>query len=96
MEAKRKSDGKIIEVTPLIQAVFRDKETKEIYYAHQLDFNVEKQKQSETTIDREEYEQLCKYRRCCSNWVQIVVCLHCGEFNPNGYICANCGKDRNH
>lgn len=48
----------------------------------------------EITISREEYEELRKCRRYCSNWGHIVVCPHCGEFNPNGYICANCWEQR--
>ena len=105
MKAKRKSDGKIIEVETymlnsrrgkdgLWESSYKDNKSGLVYEASDLDFDVEEAEQKEITIDRDEYEKLCKYRRYCSNWTySIVVCPHCGEFNPDGYICANCGKD---
>lgn len=48
------------------------------------------------TIDKEEYEELCKYRRYVANWVPYFsVCPICGEYNPSGCICANCDNDKN-
>lgn len=95
MEAKRKSDGKRIEVREWRGAsdvVYSTLDMNEFYQEYELDFNVDA-----ITIDRKEYDELCKYRRYCSNWAHgLVVCPHCGEFNPDGYICANCGKDRHH
>ena len=90
MKAIRKSDGKVIEVKPAILGYIDSERT--LYRASCLDFNVEEK--SEITIDREAYEELCKYRRYCTNWApNVVKCLHCGELNPDGYMCANCGKD---
>lgn len=51
----------------------------------------------ETSIYKEEYEKLCKYRRYAANWAHgIMQCAHCGELNPSGCICANCGKESHH
>lgn len=48
------------------------------------------------TIDKEEYDELCKYRRYVANWVHyLTVCPICGEYNPNGCICSNCNNDKN-
>ncbi|TFU92354.1 hypothetical protein E4T81_12255 [Barnesiella sp. WM24] len=92
MKAIRKSDGKVIEVTP---GIFGYSSDNAHYHPYELDFKVEKAK--EVTIDREEYEQLCKYRRYFSNWaLNKVECMHCGELNPDGYMCATCGKDPKH
>lgn len=64
----------------------------QFYYPDELDFDLTNP-EAGVTIDKDEYEELCKYRRYCSNWAHgLVKCPHCGEFNPKGYICANCGK----
>lgn len=48
------------------------------------------------TIEKEEYDKLCKYRRYAANWYwDFTTCPECGEFNPRGYICANCDNDKN-
>lgn len=98
MKAKRKSDGNSIEVREWRGAsdvVYSTLDMNEFYQADDLDFNVDSN--ATVTIDREEYDELCKYRRYCANWAHgLVVCPHCGEFNPDGYICANCGKDTHH
>lgn len=48
------------------------------------------------SIDKEEYDELCKYRRYVANWVHyLTVCPICGEYNPNGCICSNCNNDKN-
>ncbi len=98
MKAIRKSDGKVIEVREWRGAsdvVYSEPDMSYFYYASDLDFNVEGAE--EVTIDREEYEQLCKYRRYFSNWgLNRVECVHCGEINPDGYMCATCGKDPKH
>lgn len=91
MKAIRKSDGKIIEVEESRsyddELGYWDSENKEFYCPSDLDFNV-----NMIVIDREEYDELRKYRRYCSNWAHsIVICPHCGELNPNGYVCSNCG-----
>lgn len=47
------------------------------------------------TIDKEEYDELRKYRRYAANWANgLTVCPICGEYNPSGYICANCNNDK--
>lgn len=55
------------------------------------------EKEADTvTIDKEEYEELCKYRRYVANWVPYFsVCPICREYNPSGCICANCDNDKN-
>lgn len=48
------------------------------------------------TIEKEEYDELCKYRRYAANWAcGLTVCPICGEYNPSDYICANCNNDKN-
>ena len=97
MKAIRKSDGKVIEVTERSswngEKIYTVDGT--FYRKVELDFNIEEVEK--VTIDRKEYEQLCKYRRYFSNWaLNKVECMHCGELNPDGYMCANCGKDPKH
>lgn len=96
MKARRLKDNEIVDVIRYEKPINRDEVYVDgklrLYLPSDLDFNVDA-----ITIDRKEYDELCKYRRYCSNWAHwFVVCPHCGEFNPNGYICANCGKDRHH
>ncbi len=56
----------------------------------------EKDAEDTVTIDKKEYDKLCKYRRYAANWYwNFTTCPECGEFNPRGYICANCGNDKN-
>lgn len=48
------------------------------------------------TIDKEEYNRLCKCQRYVVNWVPYFeVCPICGEYNQKGCICANCNNDKN-
>lgn len=48
----------------------------------------------ETTITRGEIEEYNRYVRYVENWYPTFVrCKVCGEFNPPGYICVNCGVD---
>lgn len=37
----------------------------------------------EVSIDKEEYENLCKCRRYVANWHSVTVCPICGEYNPS-------------
>lgn len=55
------------------------------------------EKEADTVIvDKEEYDKLCKRSRYVANWVPYYsVCPIYGEFNPRGYICANCDNDKN-
>lgn len=56
----------------------------------------EKDTEDTVTINKEEYDKLCKYRRYAANWYwNFTTCPECGEFNPRGYICANCDNDKN-
>ena len=45
------------------------------------------------TIPVEEYNDLIKCRKYVINWGHPVVCRKCGNYNPSGYICAECGWD---
>lgn len=46
----------------------------------------------ETTITRGEIEEYNRYVRYVQNWYPTFVkCKVCGEFNPPGYVCINCG-----
>lgn len=48
------------------------------------------------TINKGKYYKLCKFSRYMANWVPYLdVCPICGEYNPSGYICANCNNDKN-
>lgn len=48
------------------------------------------------TIDKDEYDKLCKYRRYVANWVPYFnVCPICGEYNQSGCVCANCSNNKN-
>lgn len=47
------------------------------------------------TVDKEEYDKLCKRSRYIANWVpSFRVCPICGEYNPSGCICANCDNNK--
>lgn len=59
-------------------------------------FALGKHEKDAVTIDKEEYDKLCKYRRYAANWAySITVCPICGEYNPSGCICSNCNNDKN-
>lgn len=67
-------------------------------YENGANFALGKQKKDDdtVTIEKEEYDELCKYRRYAANWAHgLTVCPICGEYNPSGYICANCNNDKN-
>lgn len=56
----------------------------------------DKDAEDTVTIDKEEYDKLCKYRRYAANWYwNFTTCPECGEYNPSGCICANCNNDKN-
>lgn len=58
-----------------------------------MEANDNKSKRSKhVIIDREDYEQLCKYRRYITHWCNSPMpCKTCGELNPQGYVCISCG-----
>ena len=91
MEVRIKETGEVVDVEYDDDDLYVVIGRRQYLYASE--FDVLSEPEEEVRIDKEEYEELCKYRRYCANWAHgLVVCSHCGEFNPEGYICANCGK----
>lgn len=82
-----------------LTTAYEHKISKEAFYAaFDRAYALGKQeKDTDTvTIDKEEYDELCKYRRYVANWVPYFnVCPICGEYNQSGCICANCGNNKN-
>lgn len=68
-------------------------------YSHGMKDSIGKQEkdaEKTVTISKEEYEELCRFDRYINKYViGISKCPICGEYNPSGYFCSNCGGDKN-
>lgn len=92
--AKREEDATLRDFDKTIKAW--DAFDMEQAYEDGANFALGKQeKDADTiTIDKEKYDKLCKYCRYVANWAHdLTACPICGEYNPSGYICANCGNN---
>ena len=72
-------------------------EEEELYNVFDLAYSLGKQeKDADTvTINKGEYDRLCKCSRYMANWVPYFdVCPICGEYNQRGCVCANCYNDK--